>query len=67
MHGECIGPHARLSLEANRPDDGGHRGTFVHATLTPIAGLLDDGRLHLMTALTPRNQLVEPPMRVQND
>ena len=37
------------------------------ATLTPIAGLLDDGRLHLMTALTPRNELVEPPLTVRND
>ena len=37
------------------------------AKLTPIAGLLDDGRLHLMTALTPRNELVEPPLTVRND
>ena len=35
------------------------------ATLTPIAGLLDDRRLHLMTALTPRNELVEPPLTVR--
>jgi tartrate-resistant acid phosphatase type 5 len=35
--------------------------------LTPIAGLLDDGRMHLMTALTPRNELVEPPLRVRLD
>ena len=37
------------------------------ATLTPIAGLLDDGQLHLMTALTPRNELVEPQMTVRNN
>ncbi len=37
------------------------------ATLTPIAGLLDDGRLHLMTALMPGNELVEPPLRVRID
>jgi hypothetical protein len=37
------------------------------ATLTPIAGLLDDGQLHLMTALTPGNRLVEPPFTVRND
>jgi DNA repair exonuclease SbcCD nuclease subunit len=37
------------------------------ATVTPIAGLLDDGRIHLMTALTPRNELVEPPLRVRLD
>jgi tartrate-resistant acid phosphatase type 5 len=37
------------------------------ATLTPITGLLNDGRLHLMTALTPRNELVEPPLTVRND
>jgi len=36
-------------------------------TLTPISGLLDDGRLHLMTARTPRNELVEPPLTVRND
>jgi tartrate-resistant acid phosphatase type 5 len=37
------------------------------ARLTPIAGLLGDGRLHLMTALTPRNELVEPPLAVRRD
>jgi tartrate-resistant acid phosphatase type 5 len=36
------------------------------AKLTPIAGLLDGGRPHLMTALTPRNELVEPPITVKN-
>jgi tartrate-resistant acid phosphatase type 5 len=39
----------------------------AEATLTPIAGLLDDGELHLMTALTPHNELVEPPLTVRND
>jgi len=39
----------------------------AEATLTPITGLLDDGRLHLMTALTPRNELVEPPFTIRND
>ncbi|GAA6526984.1 metallophosphoesterase [Intrasporangium sp. DVR] len=34
------------------------------ARLTPVAGLLPDGRLHPMTALTPRNELVEPPFVV---
>jgi hypothetical protein len=37
------------------------------AKLIPVAGLLDEGRLHLMTALTPRNELVEPPLTVQRD
>jgi tartrate-resistant acid phosphatase type 5 len=37
------------------------------ATLTPIAGLLHDRLLHRMTALTPRNELVEPPLTVRND
>jgi len=37
------------------------------ARVMPIAGLLDDGRLHLMTAITPRNELVEPPLTVRND
>jgi DNA repair exonuclease SbcCD nuclease subunit len=37
------------------------------ARLTPISGLLEDGRLHPMTALTPDNQLVEPPLTVRND
>ena len=39
----------------------------AEATLTPITGLLHDGALHQMTALTPRNELVEPPLRVRND
>ena len=39
----------------------------AEATLTPIAGLLDDGRPHLMTALTPRNKLVEPPLTIRRN
>ncbi len=39
----------------------------AEATVTPIAGLLDGGRLHLMTAVTPGNELVEPPLTVRND
>jgi hypothetical protein len=35
--------------------------------LTPIAGVLPDGRPHLMTALTPTNELVEPPLVVRLD
>jgi tartrate-resistant acid phosphatase type 5 len=31
------------------------------ARLTPVSGLLDDGTPHLMTALSPENQVVEPP------
>lgn len=37
------------------------------ARVTPVSGLLDDGRLHLMTALTPKNELVEPPFVIRND
>jgi DNA repair exonuclease SbcCD nuclease subunit len=37
------------------------------ARLTPIAGVLPDGRPHLMTALTPKNELVEPPLVVRLD
>ena len=35
--------------------------------LTPVAGLLDDGQPHPMTALSPTNDLVEPPIIVRND
>lgn len=35
--------------------------------VTPVSGLLDDGRLHRMTALSPRNELVEPPLVVRLD
>ena len=33
--------------------------------VTPYAGLTDDGRPHPMTALTPRNQVVEVPFVVE--
>jgi hypothetical protein len=39
----------------------------VEARITPVAGLLPDGQLHPMTALNPRNELVEPPIVVRND
>ena len=35
--------------------------------VTPVSGLLDDGGLHRMTALSPRNELVEPPLVVRLD
>ena len=34
------------------------------ARLTPIAGLLDDGRPHPMTLLSPRNEVLLPPFTV---
>ena len=34
------------------------------ALLTPVSGLRADGRPHLMTALTPRNEVRYPPFRV---
>ncbi len=34
------------------------------ALLTPVSGLLPDGRLHLMTGLTPHNDVVYPPLVV---
>ncbi len=34
------------------------------ARLTPISGLLPDGSLHLMTALTKDNRIVRPPIVV---
>lgn len=37
------------------------------ARVTPISGLLDDGRPHLMTALDPKNRIVDPPLVVRND
>ena len=37
------------------------------ARITPISGLLPGGVLHRMTALTPRNELVEPPFVVVSD
>jgi hypothetical protein len=39
----------------------------AEATVTPIAGLLDGEQLHLMTAVTPHNELVEPPLTLRND
>jgi hypothetical protein len=35
--------------------------------LTPVSGLLPDGRLHRMTALTPRNEIVTPPFVIRSD
>lgn len=37
----------------------------AEARLTPVSGLLPDGTLHLMTALTPRNEIVTPPFVVR--
>lgn len=37
------------------------------ARLTPVSGLLEDGSLHLMTALSPDNQLRYPPFVVRRD
>ena len=34
--------------------------------LTPVSGLLPDGALHLMTALTPRNEIRYPPFVVRH-
>ena len=36
----------------------------AEARLTPISGLLPDGSLHVMTALTPRNEVLRPPFVV---
>ena len=35
------------------------------ARLTPVSGLLPDGSLHLMTALTAQNEVVRPPIVVR--
>ena len=35
------------------------------ARLTPVSGLRADGAPHLMTALTPRNEVVRPPFVVR--
>jgi hypothetical protein len=35
------------------------------ARLTPVSAVLPDGRLHLMTALTPQNEAAYPPFRVR--
>ena len=32
--------------------------------VTPVSGLLPDGGLHLMTALSPHNDVVDPPFVV---
>jgi tartrate-resistant acid phosphatase type 5 len=37
------------------------------ARLTPVSGLLPDGRLHRMTALSPRNEILTPPFVVRVD
>jgi hypothetical protein len=37
----------------------------AEARLTPVSGLLPDGRLHLMTALGPDNEVQEPPFVVR--
>jgi DNA repair exonuclease SbcCD nuclease subunit len=34
------------------------------ATLTPVSGLLPDGSLHLMTAISPDNEIISPPFVV---
>jgi tartrate-resistant acid phosphatase type 5 len=38
--------------------------TADEARLTPISGLMPDGQLHVMTALTPQNHIQRPPFRV---
>ena len=37
----------------------------TEARLTPISGLLQDGSLHRMTAMTPTNEIVVPPIIVR--
>ncbi len=37
----------------------------AEARLTPFSGLLPDGSLHRMTAMTPRNEVVVPPFVVR--
>jgi predicted phosphodiesterase len=39
----------------------------AEARLTPVSGLLADGGLHLMTALTPADEVVTPPFVVRSD
>jgi hypothetical protein len=39
----------------------------AEARLTPVSGLLPDGGLHLMTALTRHNDVVDPPFVVRSD
>jgi len=38
--------------------------TEAEARLTPVSGLREDGTPHLMTALTPRNEVRRPPFTV---
>ncbi|MCW2832314.1 MAG: metallophosphoesterase [Nocardioides sp.] len=37
------------------------------ARLTPVSGLLPDGSLHRMTALTRKNEAVRPPIVVRHE
>lgn len=37
------------------------------ARLTPVSGVLPDGQLHRMTALTPQNKTAYPPFRVPHE
>jgi len=39
--------------------------TEDQAVLTPVADVLDDGRLHLMTALTANGEILRPPFVVE--
>ena len=36
------------------------------ASLTPVSGLLENGELHLMTAMTTSNEIVYPPITVRS-
>lgn len=38
----------------------------VEVRITPVSGLMPDGGLHPMTALTPKNELVQPPIVIRN-
>ena len=48
-----------------RPTCCSSRSTDEEARLTPVSGLLPDGSPHLMTALTPENEIVGPPWVVR--
>jgi hypothetical protein len=41
--------------------------TATEARLTPVSGLLPDGSLHLMTALTATNDVIRPPIVVRRE
>jgi tartrate-resistant acid phosphatase type 5 len=41
--------------------------TATEARLTPVSGLLPDGSLHLMTALSPTNDVIRPPVVVRRE